>query len=237
MPELSVVIPTLNEENYLGRLLDSIDEQVFSDYEVLVVDSGSTDSTREIARRNDCKILKTEAKGHGHARNRGAEAAKGGKLLFIDADVKLSKSKAFGNVVESLESENTVVGSSSWIPIDGSFWDRLGMWVGSLEHEIKDTLKLFPKEGTGNFLFIERKIFEKIGGFDEELPYYEDVDLIRRATKYGDADYLRRQVKVSCRRENQEGFLKTGLKYRIPKILYFLGRKDLIKRMEFETAD
>ena len=82
---LSIIIPTLNEENYLPLLLESIKKQNFKSYEIIVADAGSTDRTIEIAKNHGCKI--TSGGLPAKARNQGAKIAKGDLLLFSDADI------------------------------------------------------------------------------------------------------------------------------------------------------
>jgi len=89
MPKISIIIPTLNEEKYLPKLLESIKKQDFKDYEVIVADAGSTDNTKKIAKKFKARVVKGGMPGPG--RNRGAEAAKGELLFFFDSDVKLPK--------------------------------------------------------------------------------------------------------------------------------------------------
>ena len=88
---LSIVIPTLNEEKYLPRLLDSIKNQDFYDYEIIVSDAESSDKTIEIAKKYGAKTLVYTTTKHPSAqRNEGAKIAKGELLLFLDADVVLT---------------------------------------------------------------------------------------------------------------------------------------------------
>ena len=78
---LSIIIPTYNEEEVLPNLLRSIKEQDYKDYEVVVADAKSTDKTREIAQKFDCRVVDGGLPGEG--RNHGAEAAKGDRFLFL----------------------------------------------------------------------------------------------------------------------------------------------------------
>ena len=87
---LSIVIPTLNEEEYLPNLLESIARQDFKDYEIIVADAGSQDKTLEIAQKYGCNIVPGGLPAKG--RNNGAKAAKGEVLFFIDADTVLPES-------------------------------------------------------------------------------------------------------------------------------------------------
>lgn len=226
---LSIVIPTLNEEGYLGRLLESIEKQDYNDYEVIVADSESEDDTVEKARSYGCRIVNTDKRGPGHGRNKGAEKAEGGKILFLDADVELRDSKTFDRVVEALEDEDIVAGSSSWIPKDGGLKGHIFLWLGTLMIEIEDSL-LGQVSGTGNFLFTEKEVFENIGGFDEEMPFFEDVDFLKRADELGEIKLLRRQMNVSTRRAENNGLLKATAEYTLPYLYFTLGKKDAMKK-------
>ena len=103
---LSIVIPTKNEENYLPRLLESIRSQVFSDYEVIVADAASTDRTREVAVKFGAKVVEGGLPGPG--RNRGAEAAQGDRLLFLDADVVLPSEDFLSDMLKASVSDTSI---------------------------------------------------------------------------------------------------------------------------------
>lgn len=89
MPKASIVIRTFNEEKHLGNLLNAITLQNFKDYEVIVVDSGSTDRTLEIAESFKVKIIKIESRDFtfGYALNVGCEASLGEYLVFVSAHI------------------------------------------------------------------------------------------------------------------------------------------------------
>ena len=86
---LSIIIPTLNEEKCLPKLLDSIKNQNFNDYEIIVADAHSRDRTRAIALRYGCKIV--EGGIPSVARNHGIKVAQGDYILFVDADSVLTR--------------------------------------------------------------------------------------------------------------------------------------------------
>lgn len=88
---ISIVIPARNEEENIERLLQSISENDYSDYEVILVDGGSKDETRSIARSYDAKVIDGPRKGTGAARNKGWRAAKGDIIYFLDADWFISE--------------------------------------------------------------------------------------------------------------------------------------------------
>src|SRR4051812_32406172 len=88
MPFFSIVIPTFNRARLLREALESVFAQEFTDYEVLVVDDGSTDDTQaELARHGErVRVLRQENQGQGAARNLGIEHATGSYVVFLDSD-------------------------------------------------------------------------------------------------------------------------------------------------------
>jgi glycosyltransferase involved in cell wall biosynthesis len=89
--DISVVIPCHNAAPTLTRLLESLDQQTLnkSQYEVLVIDDGSTDNSPQLAENfKDVRVIKQSCSGPGAARNRGAQEAKGRIILFLDSDLE-----------------------------------------------------------------------------------------------------------------------------------------------------
>ncbi len=96
IPLVSIIVPVYNVENYLEKCLDSLVNQDFDNYEIVVVNDGSTDKSKEIAERYQTKyaqivLINQENKGLGGARNTGIEAARGEYLLFVDSDDYIRK--------------------------------------------------------------------------------------------------------------------------------------------------
>lgn len=85
--KISVVIPTYNEEKVISECVSSLLNQNFKDFEIVVVDDGSTDNTLKILDKFKVKILKQKHQGPAVARNLGAKEAKGKVLVFVDADM------------------------------------------------------------------------------------------------------------------------------------------------------
>ena len=89
---VSVVIPTYNEEKSIGKCIISLQEQSYPNLEIIIVDDGSLDKTREIIKKfKKVKLIEGEHKGPGFYRNLGAEFAKGEILVFVDADMAFEK--------------------------------------------------------------------------------------------------------------------------------------------------
>lgn len=88
-PVFSVIIPTYNREKLIGRAIDSVLNQTFKDFELIIVDDGSTDNTKEIIERyTDQRIryIYKENGGQNSALNKGIEFAKGKYVAFLDSD-------------------------------------------------------------------------------------------------------------------------------------------------------
>src|SRR3989344_3991542 len=111
MPETSIIIRTHNEEKHIGNLLRAIKEQEYKDYEVIVVDSGSTDGTLDIASKHEAKIINIESRNFtfGYALNVGAEAASGKYLVMVSAHVLPRDKHWLSNMVITFNDENVAM--------------------------------------------------------------------------------------------------------------------------------
>ncbi len=235
MSKLSIIIPTLEEEEYIGPLLDQINNQEYTDYEVVVSDSGSSDKTPKIAEEKGAKVVNGPKDGPGRARNLGAEEAEGEYLLFLDADIRLADNEVLGDVVSHMERDNIVAGASTWGTFDGNLRAKLMFDLGS------GLLYLMHKTGlesasTGNFLFVTREVFDKVGGFDETMPFHEDHEFVERAEKEGEVVLMSKRFLASGRRVRQKGFLGTLTHYYGPSLTYLIrGKKELRDNYSFEA--
>ncbi|WP_414838014.1 glycosyltransferase [Candidatus Nanosalina sp. VS9-1] len=236
MTSISIVVPTYNESDYIRTLLESIKSQNFEDYEIIICDGGSNDGTLEILEEYDVEVFSDKGDGPGAARNEGAEHASGDTILFLDADVKLVDDKVLSRVEASISREDVVAGTSSWIPFDGSIRGRLLLGLGSKMLKFMNFTGL-GRVAVGNFLFIERKVFEEVDGFDASLPFNEDHELMKKASMHGKIVTLKDQFYVSVRRVDEKGVIGTLNDYVPPSIYYFFGKKDAMKdKYSFETV-
>ncbi|MFB6292525.1 MAG: glycosyltransferase [Candidatus Nanohaloarchaea archaeon] len=232
---ISVVIPAKNEADYIEGLFQSIEMQKFDDYEIILADGGSDDGTTDIAAEYGAKILSEDDDGPGEARNSGAEMAEGDILLFLDSDVELEHEDVFSDVDDAMREDGVIAGSSTWKTFDANL--RGHLLLGSGSRLMKMVHVLGMSVAVGNFLFVDREIFEEVGGFDEELPYHEDHDLMERIEPKGKVVMLDREFRVSGRRISNRGFFGTLMDYLPPSIEYWLGREDQMKeRYEFTSG-
>ena len=187
--DLSVIIPAYNEEKYLEKTLQAIPIGT----EIIVICNGCTDKTEEIAKRYANKVIVLKEKGVSHARNEGAKAASYEKLVFLDADIRVDE-RVLQNIFESSFRIGTchVKADSSYL------FDRLAMLYKSQTHRFGYCTGL---------LFIDKLVFEKIGGFDESLSAGEDGQLLRAAKKENRYGVVKGYVYNNMRRYRKKGYL------------------------------
>lgn len=218
--KLSVIIPALNEEGVIGQILQRV--MVINPEEVIVVDGGSRDVTREIASRLGCRVLQS-SQGRALQMNTGAKAAQGDVLLFLHADTLLpaEAKKAIQNVL----SDPNVVGGRFDIRLD-----RAG-WLYSLVAFMVNLRSRLTKIATGDqAIFVRRHVFDQIGGF-AQIPLMEDVEFSQRLKRHGKIACLRNRVVTSARRWERHGPMKTVLLMWRLRFLYFMGvSPDRLKR-------
>jgi glycosyltransferase involved in cell wall biosynthesis len=212
--ELSIIIPALNEEKYLPRLLQSITEQNYKGkLEVIVVDGGSNDTTIKTAEQfkskiSDLQILTTD-RNIGHQRNVGAGRAIYKYLLFLDADVILAKD-CLNTIHKKDPKENFVANAFhssdhlyftdyfffALIYIAIFFWNLIG----------------FPVTN-GDFLLTSKSNHNKIKGFKEGAVLGEDTDYGIRSIRSGAKYYFffKKLVYGSDRRIRKAGRIRVGL--------------------------
>jgi glycosyltransferase involved in cell wall biosynthesis len=188
LPKVSVIIPAFNAEKTLRRAIDSALAQSYANYEIVVVNDGSRDSTASILASYADRIMVADQANGGAAaaRNHGARLAKGEFLAFLDADDLWHPSKLELQTQVFREHPEIVLCSTHW-----KIYHDLDS-VPSLEAQeihdppveiVADFNRTFalPYLGTPSVM-IPASVFERCGGFDESLSTSEDVDLWLRAS-------------------------------------------------------
>lgn len=216
MPYFSIIIPTLNEEKYLPKLLTALSIQTYSDFEVFVVNGLSADTTGKVALSYKAKIplnlIKFPFNNVAAQRNTGAFRARGKYLIFLDADVTLKNN--FLLLLRAGLDKRRIDFASTRIVFDSRLlFDRLVELIGN------GVITGLTRSGisimTGQALIFERRAFLKIGGFDATVVHGEDNELVRRATRnnlQGEV-FTKLEVRVSTRRFDKEGRLIVLIKY------------------------
>lgn len=183
MTEISFIIPTYNEENFLPKTMDSIRRHLRGryPYEVIVVDHGSTDRTVELARAAGAVVyVRREAKTISDLRNFGVGHARAPILVFLDADTSLTPEWAdnFPDAYAEIQRNPlTITGSKREVPCSAGWVSRF--WFKS------DKNNAHPTHLGGGHIITTKLLFDKIGGFSSAMETGEDYDFCVRARKSG----------------------------------------------------
>ncbi|MDB6064568.1 MAG: hypothetical protein JWR26_776 [Pedosphaera sp.] len=176
--KISVVVPAFNEEKLIGETLKSVSGAMAAfvesgwESELIVCDNNSTDRTPELARAAGAAIVFEPINQIGRARNKGAEAATGDWLIFIDADSQATKG-LFAEVIQTIETGKVLFGGCT-IKLEGA------PLVARVVTRIWNGISRVGKYAAGSFIFCETAAFRKLGGFDNRLFAGEEIDLSKR---------------------------------------------------------
>lgn len=183
MTDISFVIPAFNEERFLPRTIQSIQNHVGDrySYEIIIVDHGSTDSTVEAARALGATVYaRSEAKTISDLRNYGVSHAQGSTLVFLDADTALTADwiRHFPDTYSEIQKTPFMItGSKREIPASASWVSRY--WFKT------DKTNLRPTHLGGGHIITTKQLLDKIGGFSPSMETGEDYEFCIRARKNG----------------------------------------------------
>lgn len=188
MPKVSVVIPTYNAIAYLPATVASVLEQTYKDFELLIVDDGSSDRTVEwVSALTDprVRLIVQENQGSAGARNRGITEAQGEYIAFLDADDLWNPTK-LEKQVQCLEANPAVGLVNTWVvnmEATGTPTDQV--LISNAEGDIWQTIAEENQIFCGSAPMVRRSCFEAVGVFDQTLRSAEDWDMwIRIASCY-----------------------------------------------------
>lgn len=216
---LSIIIPTYNEEEYLPVLLESIKQQDFSDYEIIVADADSKDNTIKIAEEYGCIVVEGGMPAVG--RNNGAKVAKGDYLLFLDSDLKLTEDY-LAKVIYEFKMERLGIAITQMKPLSKKTEDKV---LHDLANLFMISVEKIKPHGAGCYgIIAKRELHECCGGFNEELTFGEDTEYIERLAKKERFKVLRNaKIGVSTRRLEEEGLATLAKQYGKSTVNDFLG--------------
>jgi len=188
---ISIIIPTLNEEKIIEKMVNALRDLRDLEYEIIVSDGHSTDRTAQIARENSCKVVIHDGKTRqtiGGGRNAGAKVAQGEYLLFLDSDVFiLDINSLLRKALSLFASDPKLVGITSNVRVLKEFEtyrDYLNFGFINLAHRFSNNI-LRIGMSMGEFQMVRKEAFELAGGFNEKLVVGEDQEFFRRLSKYG----------------------------------------------------
>jgi glycosyltransferase involved in cell wall biosynthesis len=227
MKILSIIIPSKNEAKFLPGLLEALVNQINVDIEsvpIIIADNNSSDGTlRVIKQYQDAglDIIVIEGGLPARARNNGARIANSEYLMFLDAD-NIPSPSLLSSVFKAIDKE--------YICITPSFHDPLYQYPYEIIFILANFFLRYRVIGSyllGGCIVIKKEKFDKIGGFDENLNFGEDIDLAKRLSR-DEIRLIDNVVYYNSRRFKRDGFFKTFGGYIVNyfKITFGLNKKN-----------
>ncbi len=227
---ISVIIPAYNEEKLIKSCLDSLKDQDFNrkNYEIIVVDNGSTDRTASIVKNYDSKLVLEPNKGVSFAVKKGFSLASGEIIATTDADTRVNPGW-LSNIYNTFESDPEIViigGKLKFYP--GNF---LSTFFGFFLNYIGGMLLKIT--GGSNFA-IRKNTYLEIGGISSDINFNFDTDMCLRAKKFGRSKFLLDNPVTSSSRHYKGS---EGIKYLFKIIINSLALIIIKKTIFFDMAD
>lgn len=217
-PRFSIIIPVLDEERGIVATLQELQAETAAHAaEVIVVDGGSRDGTRELVRQaGAAQLIESAQANRGWQMNEGAQHALGTVLLFLHADVRLPPG-ALSAVAAALSDEG-VAGGAFQI----CFPPGAARSLGLVAWGINLRTRIFRTATGDQAIFVRRHVFDEIGGY-QSLPLMEDIALFNEIKQRGRVAILDARLEISPRRWLKHGIWRTvGLMYAL-RFGYWLG--------------
>jgi len=207
--KISVIIPAYNEEKYIEKCLDSLIEQNFKDYEIIVILNNCTDNTESIVNGfKNVKIVKEERKGVVYARQAGTLEAKGEIIASADAD-SLYPKDWLSKIESNFKKDNRIVGlyGPVYLKSESIFLRLITKYLYTL---FLYTSKLIGGENVAGINFAFKKdVFDKVNGYNTGLLSAEDIDLAKRIKQFGKIKFSSRLIAYSSDRKFKGRFFKS----------------------------
>lgn len=213
-PQISVIIPVLNEENTIGKLLTELKKRSGPGVcEFIVVDGGSTDSTRDIAESEGATVIQTDKKGRAVQMNAGAALANAETLYFLHADT--IPPKRFDAYILKAVAEAAEAGCF-YLRFDDS---HPGLRFYSWFTKFSFTMIRFGDQS----LFVKSPVFKEVNGFDESLIVMEDQKIVREIRRVANFRVMDKAVVTSARKYRENGVYRLQAVFFLIWAGYYLG--------------
>jgi glycosyltransferase involved in cell wall biosynthesis len=248
-PKVSVIMPAYNAGQYIRESLDSIFAQTYKNYEVIVVDDGSTDNTQTILKEYpEVRCFYTNRSGPAAARNLGIRNCDGEFIAFLDSDDIWRSEKLAKQVKVMIDDPDTAL-----VFTENSFFNQAGVIPGFLGKKQRlmegDIVQnIFWKSGVGTpTVMVRRSVFDKVGYFEEGLICAEDDNMWMRIANQMKVSLLDEQLVLVRVRDNSlsqtRGNIFSGVKAHLalleskyPELREKLGKLVEMKHALLNTA-
>jgi len=188
MPQVSIIIPTYNRADLVGHAIESVLEQTYADWELIVVDDGSEDDTRDVvARYTDPRIqyIYQENRKLPGARNTGIRASTGEYVAFLDSDDRFLPDKLEAQVASIADRADVGLVASGWTEVDGQLNPLRTICPWRLNVKLSLDSWLYGCPFIVPVILVRRHWLQQVGLFDEKQHYVEDWDLWLRLAYAG----------------------------------------------------
>ncbi|MCU1262799.1 MAG: hypothetical protein JWO80_5684 [Bryobacterales bacterium] len=209
---ISIIVPALNEQECITETLRGL-QQLEGDKEIIVVDGGSSDETRSLARVQGARVLTAPA-GRGAQMHAGTLEATGDVLWFVHADT-VPPPQSLHEIHRHLE-DPSIAGGNFGLVFDGP--SRAARQLTAIYPMLRILGLCYGDSG----IFIRRDIYDRIGGF-RALALFEDLDLLRRLRRAGRFVHVSCRMRTSSRRFEQRNFALIWLHWTALQVLYWCG--------------
>jgi glycosyltransferase involved in cell wall biosynthesis len=230
--KVSIIVPTLNEEKYIGSLLSDIAEQTIEAAEIIIVDGRSKDGTVSVVERFPNVDLLIGSPPVAGQRNLGGRKARGDVLVFLDADVRLPKT-FLQDFLEGFERRQLDVACPLYVPY------RSTPAINAVHVFYNVMFVVFQRvlpSGAGHCIVLKREVFRRSRGFDPSLKF-DDLELIRRVSRKHRFGIVNKRLFVSDRRYKEHGVLRMFLRYLLMSLLFAVGRFDWANQIDYEFGE
>ncbi len=212
---ISIIIPTFNEEENIAETIREIKERDSEKLviEIIVADGQSTDQTIEVASKAGAIVLSCKKKGRAAQMNYGASAANEEILYFLHADSIPPKN--FSSSILNAIKNNSVSGCFR-LSFDHQHWFlKANCWFTKFD---VNAVRFGDQS-----LFVQKNVFEKSGGFREDLLMMEDQEIIHRIKRFGKFTVMNAEIKTSARKYLDNGIYRMQAIFFRIWFLYYLG--------------
>ena len=212
---ISIIIPVLNEENYISNLLDYLLEVLNPEFtkEIIVVDGGSSDATLEILNNYPKIKIYNSQKGRAIQMNAASKNATSEILYFLHSDTFPPKN--FDEEIINQIKKGNLSGCFKMKFDNNHIVLKVSQWFTQFNHK--------SCRGGDQSLFVERNLFKKLNGFNEKLTIYEDNELIHRLYKNSKFTVIQKPVTTSSRKYLKNGVWRLQFHFMMIHIKFLLG--------------